>query len=254
MLVDTHAHLYAEEFSGDRNLVIDRAVQAGVRKIILPNIDKDSVDSLLNLSDVYPGNCFPLMGLHPTSVKNDFREQISLVERWLSRRKFFGIGEIGIDLYWDKSHFREQQDAFRIQLEIAKSMRLPVVIHVRDSFDEVFSILEQEQNGTLSGIFHCFSGSSEQAGKVTGQGFHLGIGGVVTFRNSNLPEVIKGTDLSHIVLETDAPYLAPVPYRGKRNESTYLTLIAEKIAGIYEMSTEEIAATTTQTAEQLFDI
>lgn len=254
MLVDTHAHLYAEEFSGDRNLAIDRAVQAGVRKIILPNIDKDSVEPMIELSDLFPGTCFPMMGLHPTSVNDDFREQISKVEHWLSQRKFYGIGEIGIDLYWDKSHLREQQEAFRIQLGMAKSARLPVVIHVRDSFDEVFSILEKEQDGTLSGIFHCFSGDTEQARKVTGQGFHLGIGGVVTFKNSNLPEVLQETDIRHILLETDAPYLAPVPYRGRRNESAYLTLIAGKIAGIYDMSPDDVAAKTTFTAEQLFGI
>jgi len=254
MLVDTHAHLYAEEFSDDRNQVIDHAVQAGVRKIILPNIDKDSVESLIELSDLFPATCFPLMGLHPTSVKDDFREQIRLVEHWLSQRKFYGIGEIGIDLYWDKSHIREQQEAFRIQLGLAKSTRLPVVIHVRDSFDEVFSILEDEQDGSLSGIFHCFSGNTEQARKVTGQGFYLGIGGVVTFKNSNLPEVLKETDIRHLLLETDAPYLAPVPHRGRRNESAYLPFIAEKIAGIYDMSANDIAATTTGTAERLFGI
>lgn len=254
MLVDTHAHLYAEEFSGDRNLVIDNAVQAGVRKIILPNIDKDSVEAMIELSDSFPGTCFPLMGLHPTSVKEDFKEQIRRIEHWLSQRRFFGIGEIGIDLYWDKSRFKEQQDSFRIQLRLAKSMHLPVVIHVRNSFDEVFSILEEEQDGTLKGIFHCFTGTTEQARMVTAQGFYLGIGGVVTFKNSNLPEVLAETDVRHILLETDAPYLAPVPHRGRRNESAYLPLIVEKTASIYGRPPEEIAAITTRTAQQLFKI
>lgn len=254
MLVDTHAHLYAEEFSEDRNQIIEQAVQAGVRKIILPNIDRDSVESLTELTDLFPETCFPLMGLHPTSVKDDYQDQIRMVEHSLSQRKFFGIGEIGIDLYWDKSHFREQQKAFRIQLGMARSARMPVVIHVRDSFDEVFSILEEEQDGTLTGIFHCFSGNTEQARKVTGQGFCLGIGGVVTFKKSNLPEVLKNTDIRHILLETDAPYLAPAPHRGRRNESAYLPLIAAKVAAIYDVPPEVIASATTATAEQLFGI
>ncbi len=254
MLIDTHAHLYSEEFDPDRNEMIERSIRNGITKMILPNIDEDSVNGMLCLSDQYPNNCFPMIGIHPTSVTTAYKSQITQVEKWLSKRKFTGIGEIGIDLYWDKTYQKEQEDAFRIQLKIAKSEKLPVVIHVRDSFTEVFRIVDEEQNGQLKGVFHCFSGDAKDARKVFGLGFHIGIGGVVTFKNTNLREVLKETGLEYVVLETDAPYLSPVPYRGKRNESSFLTLIAARVSEATGLSEEEVARITTENAERLFGI
>ncbi len=254
MLIDTHAHLYSEEFDPDRNEMIERSIRNGITKMILPNIDEDSVNGMLRLSDQHPHNCFPMIGIHPTSVTTAYKSQITQVEKWLSKRKFIGIGEIGIDLYWDKTYQKEQEDAFRIQLKIAKSEKLPVVIHVRDSFTEVFRIVDEEQNGQLKGVFHCFSGDAKDARKVFGLGFHIGIGGVVTFKNTNLREVLNETGLEYVVLETDAPYLAPVPYRGKRNESSYLTLIAARVSEATGLSEEEVARITTENAERLFGI
>lgn len=254
MLIDTHAHLYAEEFDSDRFDMIDRAIRQGITKMVLPNIDEGSIAGMLNLSDHYPNNCFPLMGIHPTSVTTEYISQISIVEKWLSKREFKGIGEIGIDLYWDKTYLKEQKDAFRIQLKIAKSGKLPVVIHVRNSFDEVLQIVEEEQDGLLKGVFHCFSGDANDARKVFGLGFHIGIGGVVTFKNTNLREVLMETGLDYVVLETDSPYLAPVPYRGKRNESSYLTMVAARVAEATGLPENEVAKITTQNAERLFEI
>ncbi len=254
MLIDTHAHLYAEEFDSDRNEMIERTIQRGITKMILPNIDESSIEGMLSLSDQYPDNCFPLIGIHPTSVTPDYKSQITLVEKWLSERKFHGIGEIGIDLYWDKSYLKEQQEAFRYQLRIAKSANLPVVIHVRDSFHETIKIVEEEQDGHIKGVFHCFSGDAEDALRLFGLGFHIGIGGVVTFKNTNLREVLKETGLGHVVLETDAPYLAPVPYRGKRNESSFLSIIAAKVAEATGTTEMEVAQITTFNAEKLFGI
>ncbi len=254
MLIDTHAHLYTGEFDTDRNEMIERTIQSGIKKMILPNIDESSIEGMLSLSDQYPDNCFPLIGLHPTSVTPDYKSQITLVEKWLSDRKFYGIGEIGIDLYWDKSYLKEQEEAFRYQVKIAKSANLPIVIHVRDSFQEVMKIIEEEQDGLLTGVFHCFSGDAEDAQKVFDLGFYIGIGGVVTFKNTNLREVLKETGLKHVVLETDAPYLAPVPYRGKRNESSYLSIIAARVAEATGTSEMEVARITTENAERLFGI
>jgi TatD DNase family protein len=254
MLIDTHSHIYSEDFSSDVDEIIESAYNNDVKKIILPNIDSASVKRLLDLSNAYPHLCFPLMGLHPTSVDEDYKEELGAVEYWIEKLEFFGIGEIGIDLYWDKSFLNEQQDAFRHQLKLAKSKKLPVVIHVRNSFDEVYEIVEQEQDGTLKGIFHCFTGSYSEARKITDLGFLLGIGGVVTFKNSNLPEVIEKFELKNIVLETDAPYLAPVPKRGQRNESAYLVYIAQKVAEIFQVPVKEVAEMTTKNARSLFKI
>lgn len=254
MLIDTHAHLYTGEFDTDRNEMIERTIQSGIKKMILPNIDESSIEGMLSLSDQYPDNCFPLIGLHPTSVTPDYKSQITLVEKWLSDRKFYGIGEIGIDLYWDKSYLKEQEEAFRYQVKIAKSANLPIIIHVRDSFQEVMKIIEEEQDGLLTGVFHCFSGDADDAQKVFDLGFYIGIGGVVTFKNTNLREVLKETGLKHVVLETDAPYLAPVPYRGKRNESSYLSIIAARVAEATGTSEMEVARITTENAERLFGI
>ena len=254
MLIDTHAHLYLEDFMHDTQEVIQRAYSIGVKKIILPNIDSGSIKKLFELSDAYPQICFPLIGLHPTSVETDYRDELEAVEYWLGKRKVYGIGEIGIDLYWDKTRVKEQSDAFRYQLTLAKSHRLPVVIHVRESFNEVYSIVREEQDGSLRGIFHCFSGTLEEAKKITAEGFFLGIGGVITFKNSNLAEVIQQVDISHLVLETDSPYLAPVPKRGQRNESSYLPAVAKKIAEIHNCSVEQVAKVTSENAKSLFGI
>lgn len=254
MLIDTHAHLYSEDFAEDRDEIITNAIQRGVQKIVLPNIDENSTDSMLELSSAYPDVCFPLMGLHPTSVGENYKEQLKTVESWLGKRDFFGIGETGIDLYWDTTYRKEQEDAFRIQLQMARSLQKPVVIHVRNSFNEVYEILKEEQDGNLLGVFHCFSGSVSEAQKIIEIGFSMGIGGVVTFKNSNLPATLAQVDIKHIVLETDAPYLAPMPHRGKRNESAFLLLIAEKLSDIYGIDISEVSVKTSANAELLFGI
>lgn len=254
MLIDTHAHIYSEDFIHDVDEVLQRAYDNDVKKVILPNIDSGSVKRLLDLADTYPHLCYPLMGLHPTSVAADYREELEAVEYWLGKRKFYGIGEIGIDLYWDRTFLNEQQDAFRYQIKLAKSYQLPIIIHVRDSFDEVYSIVKEEQDGNLKGIFHCFSGTEVEAKKITDQGFLLGIGGVVTFKNSDLAEVIQKVSLQNIVIETDAPYLTPVPKRGKRNESAYLVYVAQALAKIFDVSVNEVAEITSENARSLFGI
>lgn len=254
MLIDTHAHLYSEDFLHDVDDVLQRAYDNDVKKIILPNIDSGSVKRLLDLTDAYPHLCFPLMGLHPTSVAADYKEELQAVEYWLEKRKFYGIGEIGIDLYWDRTYFNEQQDAFRYQLKLAKQKHLPVIIHVRDSFDEIYPIVKEEQDGNLKGIFHCFTGTEAEGLKVVDLGFLLGVGGVVTFNNSNLADVIGKIPVQNLVLETDAPYLTPVPKRGKRNESAYLAYVAQAVAKIYDVSVNDLAEITSENARNLFNI
>lgn len=254
MLIDTHSHIYSEDFLHDRDEVLQRAYSSGVKKIILPNIDSGSIKHMLDLNDAYPHLCYPLMGLHPTSVDEDYKEELEAVEYWLAKRKFYGIGEIGIDLYWDTKYANEQKDAFRHQISLAKNYQLPIVIHVRNSFEETFKIVTEEQNGTLKGIFHCFSGDEIEAQKIIDKGFLLGIGGVLTFKNSNLDEVLKSVDLKNLVLETDSPYLSPVPKRGKRNESSYLVYVAQKIAEIYNLPVAKVAEITTANARKLFGI
>lgn len=254
MLIDTHSHIYSEDFNHDIDEVMQHAYDNDVKKIILPNIDSGSVKRLLDLSDSYPHLCYPLMGLHPTSVSEDYKEELEAVEYWLEKRKFYGIGEIGIDLYWEQKFVEEQKEAFRHQIKLAKSHSLPIVIHVRNSFEEVHAIVKEEQDGNLNGIFHCFTGSIEEAQKVTDVGFYMGIGGVVTFKNSSLDKVIKSVDIKNLVLETDSPYLAPVPKRGRRNESAYLAFVAQKVAEIYDISVEEVAEITSANARQLFGI
>jgi TatD DNase family protein len=254
MLIDTHAHIYSEDFLHDVDEVLQRAYDNDVKKIVLPNIDSGSVKRLLDLADAYPHLCFPLMGLHPTSVAADYREELEAVEYWLEKRKFYGIGEIGIDLHWERTFLNEQQDAFRYQVKLAKSYQLPIIIHVRESFDEVFSIVKGEQDGNLKGIFHCFTGTREEAKKIIDQGFLLGIGGVVTFKNSDLASVIQNVSLQNIVIETDAPYLTPVPKRGKRNESAYLVYVAQTLAKVFDTSVNEVAEITSENARSLFGI
>ena len=252
MFVDTHSHIYSEEFSTDRKDVIARAVKAGINKIVLPNIDSSTIKSMLDLVDSSPQLFIPLIGLHPTSVKEDFRKELQIMEYWFDKRKFSGIGEIGIDLYWDKTFINEQIEAFRIQISWAKKMRIPIVIHVRDSFQEVFEVLEQEKEESLTGVFHSFTGNVDQAAQVIDLGFKIGIGGIVTFKNSGLDAAVQQIDLQHILLETDSPWLAPVPHRGRRNESAFITAIASKVALLHETSVEEVARITTENAQQLF--
>jgi len=254
MLIDTHSHIYSTDFINDLDEVIQRAYSNDVRKIILPNIDSSSVKNLLNLVDTYPHICIPLMGLHPTSINHDYQEELQVVEYWLKKRRFYGIGEIGIDLYWDKSFLEEQTIAFRFQLDLACQYQLPVVIHVRDSFDEVYQVMTEEKYASLKGVFHSFSGTIEQAKLVTELGFKIGVGGVVTFKKSGMDQIIKQIDPSHLVLETDSPYLTPVPFRGKRNESSYLVYIAQKIADLHNMTIGDIAKVTTENARKLFGI
>jgi TatD DNase family protein len=254
MLIDTHSHIYSTDFMHDLDEVIQRAYSNDVRKIILPNIDSSSVKNLLNLVDTYPHICFPLMGLHPTSVNHDYQEELQVVEYWLKKRKFYGIGEIGIDLYWDKSFLDEQTHAFRFQLELARQYQLPVVIHVRDSFDEVYHILNELKDDKLTGVFHSFSGTEEQANLIIDLGFKIGVNGIVTFKKSGLDEIIKKIDPSNLIIETDSPYLTPTPFRGKRNESSYLVYIAQKIADLHQMTVGDIAKITTENARKLFGI
>ncbi len=254
MLIDTHSHIYSEEFNSDIDEIVQNAYNNGVKKIVLPNIDSGSIKRLVDLSNSYPHICYPLMGLHPTSVAADYKEELEAIEYWLNKQKFYGIGEIGIDLYWDRTFINEQKDAFRHQIKLAKSNKLPIVIHLRNSFDEVFEIVQQEQDGSLKGIFHCFTGDEVEAEKIIDLGFLLGIGGVLTFKNSNMSEVIEKIDLKHLVLETDSPYLSPVPKRGRRNESSYLVYVAQKLAEVYQIPVEEVAEITTSNARNMFGI
>jgi len=253
ILTDTHTHLYSEQFNDDIHTVIQNSIDKGITRLFLPNIDSTSIDGMMKLGTDYPNNCFPMMGLHPTSVGENYKEELALVEDWMSKQKFCAIGEIGIDLYWDKTHLKEQQEAFRFQIELAKKYDLPFVIHCRDAFEEIFEILDELNDDKMRGIFHCFTGTVEQANHVINYGgFKIGIGGVVTFKNSGLDKVVEQLDLAHLVLETDSPYLAPTPFRGKRNESTYLYTIAEKVADIYNISIEEVSKITTENSKQVF--
>jgi TatD DNase family protein len=250
---DTHAHLYVNEFDADRNKVVEDAFTNEVNQIVLPAIDSNSHQNLIDLASQYPGKLLPLMGLHPTSVDKGYKNELSIVEKYISQGSlFYGIGEIGIDLYWDKSHLKEQLDAFVTQVNWAKELGLPVVIHTRDSFDVAKEALKPLADSKLKGVFHCFAGSYEQAHQAVQMGFKLGIGGVVTFKNSTLSGVIKQIGLEHLVLETDSPYLAPVPYRGKRNESSYLALVAKKLSEVFNVPVEEVAKTTSANATKLF--
>jgi TatD DNase family protein len=251
--IDTHAHIYLEEFKADRHDVIQRAMDAGVTRIFMPNIDHTSIDDMLETESRYPGTCIPMMGLHPCSVKKDFQRELYLVEEWLFKRKFIAVGEIGTDLYWDKSFFEQQKEAFIIQVGWAKKLGLPIAIHCRESIDETIALLEPRKDDKLRGVFHCFSGNDEQAKKVIDLGFHLGLGGVSTFKNGGLDSVVPNVDPGAIVMETDSPYLAPVPHRGKRNEPSYIPLIGEKVAFMKKVSVDELAALTTANAVRLFN-
>ena len=253
-LIDTHAHIYASDFKTDQPETIRRAQEEGVTKIMMPNIDHTSIDYMLEAEANYPDLCLPMMGLHPCSVKKDFQKELYRIEDWLNKRRFIGIGETGIDLYWDKSFLAQQQEALQIQTEWAIKFRLPLILHTRDSFSETYEIIARNQHENLTGIFHCFSGTAEEAKKAIDLNFYLGIGGVVTFKNGGLDKVLPEIPLEKIVLETDCPYLAPVPHRGKRNEPAYIKLIAEKVAQLKNIPLEELAAKTTENAQKLFGL
>lgn len=254
IITDTHTHLYSEEFNEDRNEMIQRAIDSGVSRFFIPAIDSTFTQSMYELERNYPENMFLMMGLHPTHVKDNYLDELQHVKEELAKRKFYGIGEIGIDLYWDKTHLQEQQDAFRKQIQLAKKYKLPIVIHGREAFDEIFAILEEEKSDDLYGIFHCFSGNLEQALQAISYNMKLGIGGVVTFKNGKIDQFLDQISLKDIVLETDSPYLAPVPFRGKRNESSYLVNVVAKLATIYGLTQEEVAAVTTENSKAIFGI
>ncbi len=250
---DTHAHIYSKEFDADRTDMLARSEQFGVNQIYMPNIDHSSIDAMLEVEEKNKTRCIPMMGLHPCSVKKDFEKELYLVESWLAKRKFAAVGEMGTDLYWDKNFWEQQREAFIIQVGWAKKYNLPIVIHCRNSMDETIALLEPLLDGKLRGVFHCFGGSMDQAKRITDLGFYLGLGGVTTFKKSGLEEVIPFIDLENIVLETDSPYLAPVPHRGKRNEPSYIPLIAQKIIELKKITLEELAQITTLNAKRLFN-
>ncbi|MDR1585628.1 MAG: TatD family hydrolase [Prevotellaceae bacterium] len=252
-MIDTHSHIYAEEFDADRQDTIARARAAGVKKIVLPNVDSESLPRVLSLEAAYSGFCYAAIGLHPTSVKENYKQELSLVRSGLERRKWIAVGEIGIDLYWDKTFYKEQIDSFRQQAEWALEYDLPIIIHVRDSFRETMDALSPYKNKGLRGVFHSFTGSVEDAAEILDfGGFKLGVNGIVTFKNSGLGAVIRQIGIEHILLETDSPYLTPVPFRGKRNESAYVDYVCAKLSEIYGLSKEEIDRITTQNAENVF--
>ncbi len=253
-LTDTHTHLYSEEFDQDRDEMIKRAIENGVSRFFLPAIDSSCTQKMYDLEKQYPENIFLMMGLHPTYVKENYLEELAHVEQELASKKFYAVGEIGIDLYWDKTFLKEQQHAFQHQIQLAKKHKLAINIHCRDAFDEVFEVLESERATDLFGIFHCFTGDFSQAQKAISLGMKLGIGGVTTFKNGKIDQFLNEIDLKHIVLETDSPYLAPVPYRGKRNESSYTLLVAQKLAEIYKLPVEEMARITTSNSRAIFGI
>lgn len=254
IITDTHTHLYSEQFSEDRSEMMNRAISAGVERFFVPAIDSTYADAMYDLEKNYPENVFLMMGLHPTHVKENYLEELKFVEEQFAKRDFVAIGEIGIDLYWDKTFLNQQKEAFRFQIQLAKRKKLPIIIHCRDAFDEIFEVLESERSDDLFGIFHCFTGTIEQAHKAISYNMRLGIGGVVTFKNGKIDQFLGSIDLKHIVLETDAPYLSPTPFRGKRNESSYIVNVLDKLATIYNKSPEEIAQITTQNSKEVFSV
>ena len=251
-IIDTHTHLYLKQFNEDIDLVINRSKEIGVKKFIFPAIDSSHFDSMHSLKNKYPDDIYLMSGLHPTDVKEDFKDELDFVVNSLKKHDYVAIGEIGIDLFWDKTYLKQQQEAFRFQIRLAIKHDLPIVIHCREAFNEIFEILDKENCPKLRGVFHCFTGSLKQAKRAIDLGFVLGIGGVVTFKNGGIDKFLNQIDLKHIVLETDSPYLAPVPFRGKRNESSYIIHVVEKLSEIYGLSKEEIADITTKNAEKVF--
>lgn len=252
VFVDTHTHLFLTEFEQDRHETVQRAIDHGVKAMFLPNVDLETIDKVFELAGAFPENCFPMVGLHPESVFEDFEEKLVPIEKIILQKKIYGIGETGLDYYWDQTFKEQQKASFDRQLKMAKKYNLPIVIHVRNSFDDVIELVQQNVSPGLTGIFHCFTGTLAEAEKIIGLGFYLGIGGIVTFKNGGLDKVIPEVPLESIVLETDSPFLAPVPYRGKRNESSYVVNVAERIAQLKNISIEEVAGITTQNAQKLF--
>lgn len=250
--IDTHTHLYDESLQPDLSEAINRCLQLGVQEMYMPNCDSSTIEPMLQVESQFPDSCFSMMGLHPCYVKENVMEELAIVESWLAKRKFAAVGEIGIDKYWDVQFLEQQKMAFSKQIELADQYDLPIVIHSREATQDCIDLLKQQQKGQLKGVFHCFSGSVEEAIQIKSHGFYLGIGGVVTFKKTNLSEIIHEIGLNSIVLETDAPYLAPMPYRGKRNESSYIPLIAQKIADILEVNIEVVANETTANAKKMF--
>ncbi len=253
-ITDTHTHLYSKQFDEDRQSMMLRALDHGVSRFFIPAIDSSYTESMLRLENDYPKNVFLMMGLHPTSVKENYLEELTIVKDWIERRSFYAVGEIGIDLYWDTSFLQQQQDAFKTQIKWAKEKNLPIVIHCRNSFDEIFEILEEEKDDKLFGIFHCFTGSLDQAQRAISYNMKLGIGGVVTFKNGGIDKFLHEIPINNIVLETDSPYLAPVPFRGKRNESSYIVKVLDKLVDIYKLTPEEVALITTENSIEIFGI
>jgi TatD DNase family protein len=253
-LIDTHTHIYLPEFDNDRDETIKRAIDDGISKLFMPNIDVDSIDQMMSVAEKYPGICYPMIGLHPTSVKENYKDQLDQMERLLAEKKFIAIGEIGIDLYWDKTFRNEQLIAFRRQIETALSHDLPVVVHSRDAFPEVFSVLEEFRGRNLKGVLHAFTGNTDEARHALDLGFMLGIGGIVTFKNSGLDKTVADIGPDNLILETDSPYLAPVPYRGKRNESSYICIVNRKLAEIFNMTEENMAEITFSNSVRLFKL
>jgi TatD DNase family protein len=254
MIIDTHSHIYLPEFDADRDAMLMRAENEGINLILMPAVDEETYLAMLKTEETFPGQCISMMGLHPCSVKEGYKQDLKIVEGYFEKRRFVAVGETGLDFYWDKTFTKEQYDSFQTQIEWAKHYDIPVVIHSRNSIDECISTIKENQQGNLKGVFHCFSGDEKQAKAIIDLGFYLGIGGVVTFKNSGLDKVMTDIDMKNVVLETDAPYLAPVPFRGKRNECSYLKYVVEKLAEIKNVSKEEIAEITTKNAKELFNI
>jgi len=252
IITDTHTHLYSDAFDEDRDEMIQRAIDIGVKRFFIPAIDSSYTQKMLSLKEDYPDIMNLMMGLHPTSVKKNYKEELKHVEEMLEQHEFCAIGEIGIDLYWDKSTLGIQQEAFKYQIDLAKKYELPIVIHCRDAFDEIFEVLEEAKSDDLFGIFHCFTGTMEEAHKAISYNMKLGIGGVVTFKNGKIDQFLDQIDLKHLVLETDSPYLSPTPYRGKRNESSYIIKVLEKLSELYQLPQEKIAEITTQNSKEVF--
>ena len=252
MYIDSHTHLYLDAFKEDRDQMIQRALDAGVKRMLLPNIDSLTLRPMFSLAESYPDHCFPMMGLHPTSVKENYLEELKLIENQLHKKGIIAIGETGIDLYWDQSYLKQQQEVFHTQIKWAMELDLPLVIHARDSFPEIFMSLEKAGGPGLRGVFHSFTGTNEDLKRALSFGFMIGINGIVSFKNSGLAQVVQSIPITQLLLETDAPFLAPHPHRGRRNESSYLPKIAAKVAEIHNLSLEEIASITSHNAEQLF--
>jgi len=250
--IDTHTHLYDEQFDNTRAADVQRALDAGVQKMYLPNCDSSTIEPMMDIVRQWPAHCLPMMGVHPCYIKENYKEELAIAEEWLQKEKFAAIGEIGLDYYWDKTFVAQQKEAFNTQMDWALEHDLSIIIHTRDSIQDGIDMVRAKQNGKLKGIFHCFGGTLEEAQQIIDLGFYLGIGGVATFKNSTLPAVLKDIALEYIVLETDAPYLAPVPYRGKRNECAYIPLIAQKVAEIKNCDIAAVAKATTANAKAIF--